>query len=534
MVDILLIQPPIRDFYLTAKRTIPYGLASIAAALIKEGFSVDIFDGLAVSRSRVMDYPPEMAHLKTYYGNPDISPLSLFHNFRHYGYSLEHIGNVARESGAFLVGISSLFTPYSDVAIETALRIREVLPDCRIVMGGHHPSAMPLEAMACPAVDYVLRGEGEVSMPLLAKAIQSGHGIDQVPGIVYRDPKDGIIVSAPATMDDLDAYPPPATDLIKHAYYKRGKRGSAVIVASRGCPLKCTYCAIGSSAYLKYRRRKVGSVIEEIADGVNRHHAGFVDFEDEHLTLDRKWFMQLLEEITSRFGNAGLELRAMNGLYPPSLDEPMIRAMKTAGFKALNLSLGSISLEQLKRFSRPDVKEALDTTLDLADKYGLETVVYIIAAAPGQSAEESLRDLLYLSSKKALVGVSIYYPAPDSVDFQRCETRGILPRHLSLMRASALPISDTTTRLEAATLLRLGRIVNFIKSLPEEGLNIPGPTPYPQGLPLDMEDRSKIGLQLLRWFLDDGKIRGVTADGNIYEHAISDRLTTGFIEGLGK
>ena len=37
--DILLIQPPIRDFYLTAKRTIPYGLASIAAGLIEAGFS---------------------------------------------------------------------------------------------------------------------------------------------------------------------------------------------------------------------------------------------------------------------------------------------------------------------------------------------------------------------------------------------------------------------------------------------------------------------------------------------------------------
>ena len=38
MVDVLLIQPPIHDFYLTAKRTIPYGLACIAAGLIETGF----------------------------------------------------------------------------------------------------------------------------------------------------------------------------------------------------------------------------------------------------------------------------------------------------------------------------------------------------------------------------------------------------------------------------------------------------------------------------------------------------------------
>ena len=46
MPDILLIQPPIRDFYLTAKRTIPYGLACIAPQLIKSGFSVKILDGI--------------------------------------------------------------------------------------------------------------------------------------------------------------------------------------------------------------------------------------------------------------------------------------------------------------------------------------------------------------------------------------------------------------------------------------------------------------------------------------------------------
>src|SRR5690242_19332471 len=114
--DILLIQPPIRDFYLTAKRTIPYGLACIASALIEEGFSVEILDALATSKSRAIDTPAEMAYLDLYYARPDISPFGLFHRFRHYGYGFEHIGQAAKRSGAFLVGISSLFTAYSEEA----------------------------------------------------------------------------------------------------------------------------------------------------------------------------------------------------------------------------------------------------------------------------------------------------------------------------------------------------------------------------------------------------------------------------------
>ncbi|MFN2168180.1 MAG: radical SAM protein, partial [Anaerolineae bacterium] len=74
MPDILLIQPPIRDFYLTAKRTVPYGLASMAAAVRQAGFTVGILDGLASAKARPTPLPSEMAHLNAYYGRPDASP----------------------------------------------------------------------------------------------------------------------------------------------------------------------------------------------------------------------------------------------------------------------------------------------------------------------------------------------------------------------------------------------------------------------------------------------------------------------------
>ena len=161
MPDILLIQPPIRDFYLTAKRTIPYGLACIAPTLVKSGFSVKILDALATSKSRACDLPREMDYLRKYYGRPDRSAFALFHQFRHFGYSFEHIGKMAKESGAFLVGISSLFTPYMQEALQTAETVKAWHPDCKIVIGGHHPSALPQSVMESAAVDFVIRGGGK-------------------------------------------------------------------------------------------------------------------------------------------------------------------------------------------------------------------------------------------------------------------------------------------------------------------------------------------------------------------------------------
>ncbi|NNL76242.1 MAG: B12-binding domain-containing radical SAM protein, partial [Desulfobacterales bacterium] len=509
MPDILLIQPPIRDFYLTVKRTIPYGLACIASALTKSGFTVDIFDGLATSKSQVCDLPLELGYLREYYGRADQSPFALFHRYRHFGYSFDYIGRRARESGAFLVGISSLFTPYVQEAIQTAASVKTHHPNCKVVLGGHHPSALPHSVMETKAVDFVIRGEGEVAMPRLAEALSKGNGYDAIPGLVFRRQDSTLHINPPVQMKSPDAYPLPAIHLLNHRFYRRHKRAGMVIVASRGCPMKCTYCSVGSQSFMNYRQRSVESVIEEIELSAARYDLGFIDFEDENLSLDRRWFLRLLHEIKSRFGDGRLELRAMNGLYPPTLDNEVVGAMQAAGFRALNLSLGSTSKEQLKRFNRADVLPAFDWALELAEDYGLNAVGYLICAAPYQRAEDSLSDLLYLAQRRVVVGVSIYYPAPGSKDFDLCEDLTILPDHFTCMRSSALPLSHTTSRKEAATLLRLARILNFIKSLLDTGRSIPNASREKITIN-DPGNRMEIGRQLVARFLDDGKIRGVS------------------------
>ena len=532
MTDILLIQPPIQDFYLTAKRTIPYGLAAIAAVLLREGLTVEILDGLATPKSRVIDLPEEFRYLREYYGQPDLSPFRLFHEFRHYGYSFQHIADRARASGAFLIGISALFTPYADTAIQTAEHVKAAHPASKIVIGGHHPTALPESVLESKAVDFVLRGEGEVGMPLLAKALKDRYPLHRVPGIVYREQDGTTRVNEAALMEDLDAYPVPAFHLLRHPYYQRGGRHSAVIAASRGCPMRCTYCSVGAASGLRYRRRRVSSVLREIEAAVRAYDVGFIDFEDENLSLERAWFLELLKEIRTRFGEHDLELRAMNGLFPPSLDEAVVAAMKQAGFRALNLSLGSTCEKQLHRFQRADVREAFDRALSLSEKYGLNAVGYVIAGAPFQRPEESVEDLLYLAARRVLASVSIFYPAPGSADYDLCGRLQILPQSYTLMRATALPISHTTTRLQAATLLRLGRILNFMKMLADRGWGIPSPAPCREKTFDALKDRTEIGRKLIPGFLQDGKIRGVGADGRLFEHSVSSDLTGQFIRGL--
>jgi len=530
MPDILLIQPPIRDFYLTAKRTIPYGLACIASTLTASGFSAAILDALATSKTRMRDLPPEMSYLREYYGQPDCSPFALFYQYKHFGYSFDYIGRKAKESGAFLIGISSLFTPYLQEAVRTAETVKAYHPGCKIVMGGHHPTAMPQAVMESAAVDFVVRGEGEVSMPLLAAALSKGGRFDSIPGLVFRRRDGSLHINSPAQMQHPDDYPLPAAGLINRRFYRRRNGGSMVVVAGRGCPMACTYCSVGSQSPLAYRRRSVDSVMREIQEAADHYAVGFIDFEDENLSLNRRWFLKLLQAVKSRFGDR-LELRAMNGLYPPSLDEEVIRAMQSAGFKTLNLSVGSTSREQLLRFNRTDVRDAFNRALDIAELYRLNAVGYIICGAPFQNAQDSISDLLYLARRRVLVGASVFYPSPGSRDYDLCASHKLLPNKFSCMRSSALPLSHTTTRQEAVTLLRLARIINFMKLLLDQGITLPKASSAQIRLN-DTADRVETGRQLLGKFLADGKIRGVTPEGEVFEHVISERLSHKFLQGL--
>jgi radical SAM superfamily enzyme YgiQ (UPF0313 family) len=531
MADILLIQPPIADYYLTRKRTIPYGLASIAAAVMRKGFAVSIIDALATNKSRITAPPEALGDMKGYYGRADRSPFALFHHYRHYGYSLEHIGRQARASGAFLVGIAAMFTAYSDMALAVARTVKACLPGCTVVLGGHHATALPAAVMAEPAVDMVLRGEGEASLPLLAEILKAGREPAVVPGIVLRNPDGTLRINEPALCRDPDRFPVPAYGLIRRKFYRRFGRDSIVVSAGRGCPLACSYCATGARSWLDFRQRTVTAVLQEIRAAAAPGRIGFIDFEDENLTINRQWFLALMQGVRDIFGDAPPELRAMNGLFPPTLTKTVVRSMKESGFKTLNLSLGSADPEQLKRFRRPDVRNAFDQALDYAEREGLSAVGYIIVGAPDQDPSGSVDDLLFLAGRSVLAGVSVFYPAPGSSDYMRCQALGLLPASFDAMRATALPIDQRTSRTDSATLLRLGRILNFIKYLNGNGVPMPAAAPLSGRLDPSLP-RRQVGLKLLASFLFDGGIRGVEPDGTVYAHRVSGRLCRRFLKGL--
>ena len=171
-----------------------------------------------------------------------------------------------------LVGISAS-TPRIDAAyaLAEAYRRRGV----RVVIGGHHVTAMPDEALQ--HADAVVCGEGETSWIRI---------LDQMLGNPLR--VSGIYRDVPP---DLATLPQPRTDLMKLDRYSRA---CYPVIASRGCPMSCSFC-FSSWMTPRYRTYPIAHVLEQVARRPRRFR--FVYFVDDNLAGDLEYARELFRQL---------------------------------------------------------------------------------------------------------------------------------------------------------------------------------------------------------------------------------------------
>jgi len=464
-MKILLIQPPALDFYQTSIRTQPIGLAYLAASLQAHGHEVEILD-CQVGKKKTVPIPSELSYLREFYPFEDRSPFKLYTGFYHFGMGWDEIRKRIEESRADVFGISSSFTPYHGEALKVAQLIKGWDSKKIVVMGGSHVSCDPGGVLKSPLVDYILLGEGEYRLAFLVECLEKGQPdwIDQMDGVGLR--RHGAIHLHPlqSFIPNLDSLLFPARDLLNLDRYRMRKKRSTMILTSRGCPHGCAYCSAHLVMGFSFRVRSPENIVQEMVECHNKYGIEAFDIEDDNFTYDLERAKRLMKRIIERFGEGRVELSAMNGISFASLDGELLSLMKRAGFHALNLSFVSADPVTKERMKRPQPITDFDLILKEAEKIGLNVVAYAILGMPEQTIEEMADTLIYLMGKKVLVGPSVYYPVPGTPLFQRCKEDGILPSNISQWRSSALPIETKEfNRLDMTTLLRLARVINFIK-----------------------------------------------------------------------
>ncbi len=468
----LLIQPPIRDFYQTAIRSQPIGLAYLAASLQSQGHEVEILD-CQTGKKRSVSVPPELSYLRAFYPFDDRSPFKLYTGFYHFGMDWEEVRDKIEASGADVFGISSSFTPYSEEALKVAQMVKEGGRGRIVMMGGSHVSCDPESILKNPCVDYAVLGEGEFRVPFILGQIERGarDGFKEMDGIGYRSNGEIRINPLRSFIRDLDALPFPARELLDLDRYQMAKKRSTMIITSRGCPHGCAYCSGRLVMGGTFRARAPEFVVREMLECQRRFHIETFDIEDDNVTYDRERAGELLRLIIQAFGERKVSLTAMNGISAASLDGELLPLMKRAGFETVNVSFVSTDLSTRKKMKRPVGSIDFDQFLKEAERAGLHVVAYAIFGIPGQTIQEMVETLIYLMGKRVLIGPSVYYPVPGTALFEECRSHGILPPHPSQWRSTAIPIeTEEFSRVDLLTLFRLARVINFMKGSMDRGV----------------------------------------------------------------
>jgi anaerobic magnesium-protoporphyrin IX monomethyl ester cyclase len=470
-MKILLIQPPILDFYQTSVRTQPIGLAYLASSLRSQGYEVEILD-CQTGKRKSAPVPPELSYLQDFYPFNDRSPFKLYTGYYHFGLEWEEIAKKIKDSRADVYGISSSFTPYGGEALKIARIIKEREKGKLVIMGGSHVTCDPESVLKNPFVDYVVLGEGEERVPLLLGQIEKGgkKGLKGIDGIGYRSGGEIEINPLQGFIRDLDGLPYPARDLLDLNRYQIGRKCSTMMITSRGCPHGCVYCSGHLVMGSAFRARAPEAIVQEMVECRNRFGVERFDIEDDNFTFDRKRACRLLKLIIEAFGENRVGLTAMNGISLASLDGDLLQLLKRAGFETINISFVSADNSTRRRMQRPVGPMDFAQVLNEAETAGLHVVAYAILGMPGQTSQEMAETLIYLMGRRVLIGPSIYYPTPGTPLFERCKTDGILPIHPSQWRSSAMPVeTQTFSRVDLLTLFRLARVINFVKGKMDKG-----------------------------------------------------------------
>jgi radical SAM superfamily enzyme YgiQ (UPF0313 family) len=265
-----------------------------------------------------------------------------------------------------LVGISCWTSLHYLGAVEVARRVRKMAPRIPIVVGGHHPTAVPGDFLREGVADFVVRGDGEHALRALCEALPRRPACAQ------------IICGRPFSLAG-----PGHIDWAGYAARAADPR-VLWLELSRGCPFGCSFC-VEPGRGARWSAYPVDTALD-ILEGLARTHAPrVVCFSDALFGANRSW--------TEAFVS-GLEERRLPLLFWAQtrgdlMTRELLERVQRCGFK-LDFGLDTASVAMVARMvkSRRDPERYLAASreiLEHANRIGLHHDLYLIFNFPGET-----------------------------------------------------------------------------------------------------------------------------------------------------
>lgn len=260
MKSVLLVNPPHNGFL----RSEPTGLLVLAAILRDGGHQVHLYDCVVESEGEA------------------------------------GLGSIVKRLSPDIIGITCI-TWTATSAYRLGRELKNTFSSSTLIYGGPHPSLKPSEPFLKGSADLVVRGEAEdIILPVVNGHCDNNkviHTINQA-SIVEGD-------STWAEMQpSLEGRPLPAYDLVPYSRYNSSihlppyaEKQAAHVLATRGCPHNCYFCASPSLYARKIRRRSPSSIASEITYLRSQYGIRYVHFVDDDLLLSPSYALDVANEI---------------------------------------------------------------------------------------------------------------------------------------------------------------------------------------------------------------------------------------------
>jgi len=433
---VLLINPPGKCFIRKIDGSIverkhcqpPLGLAYLGSACLNAGYDVEILDILAEGY--------EFERLTEHYIV--------------YGLETPMVIERIRQAAPDLIGVSILFSHVASECYRIIHEIRQAFPDIPIVVGGHHPSAMPDRVMANPDIDFAMIGECDETLPQLLEALNGRFDYASIRALYYRD-GDRVLntlsgVKPAVTGVDFNYYrlrdsPNPANvaklaypawHLLKMPLYWTSdvriggghvmRERCLPMVASRGCPHVCYFCTSPlMGGYKGYRQRTVADVCDEIRWLKHEYDIQEIQFLDDNFYISAPRVKDLLRALAAdEFSDILFSVPA--GAEANALDDEVIDLMARANFYKVFLALeaGDQGIQNLLIDKHVNLSRVPHLVQKLKAA-GIEVRGYFMLGFPGETRAQMIHTAEFaLSLDLDEIALSVVSPLPGTPLFDQC------------------------------------------------------------------------------------------------------------------
>jgi len=322
-----------------------------------------------------------------------------------------------------IVGVSVLTLVFEE-ALQVLNKVKNINHDIITVAGGPHPTLYPNEIIRKDCVDFILRGEADLSFGEFVDNLDKGD-TPSTRGLVYI--KDGEVVdNGLCIIEDLDQIKYPDYFAARlDEYWKAGYRYGgfygkvAPIWVTRGCPYKCKFC---SSPLINGRNIRAHSI--EYMMGLIKYL--YLEYEirqftivDDNFTFRIDYAKEFCREIIKMRNNGqfnhGIVFTTPNGVRLQKIDDELLTLMKKAGWEGVTIAPESGSARVLKLMRKGITPEMVPEAVDRIKAAGLRVRAFFIVGYPGETKndfDETIK--LIRKCKLDALAISMFHPIPGT------------------------------------------------------------------------------------------------------------------------